>query len=289
MEFPGIAEFLDPILTSIATHDMSVTPEGDHYRITTPFGLGWLRPMPGQLQLLIETGNPHALNRLKHALVGPILFIAASEKLDIHWKGDAAAPVPLDDLRILRVVEVVQVTPHMRRILFRGDDLERFDRPDQLHCRLIFQPKAVQVPEWPMIDHHGHIVWPGGHKLDTRVYTIRRIDAARGEIAIDFALYDEPGPATAWALAVEPGDLLGIVGPAADGPKRAEFYVLAGDETGLPGIARILEWMGQGAKGIAFIEVDGSDEVQPLHHPPGLELRWLYRNGAPGGHDLTAR
>nr|WP_235964111.1 hypothetical protein [Brucella pseudintermedia] len=29
IEFPQIQQFLEPILTSIATHDMTVTPHGD--------------------------------------------------------------------------------------------------------------------------------------------------------------------------------------------------------------------------------------------------------------------
>src|SRR5690606_20520906 len=137
------------------------------------------------------------------------------------------------------------------RIVFLGDDLARFDRPDQLHCRLIFQPKDVASPQWPVLDDRGHVVWPKQRKLPTRVYTIRRIDAARGEIAIDFAVHDTPGPATRWALAAAPGDVVGILGPAADGPKPAAFYVLAGDETGLPGIARILERLPRQARGLA--------------------------------------
>ncbi len=283
VDFPRIAEFLDPILASIATHDMAVEHAGDHYRIVSPFGQGRLRVEAGQLHLSVETENAPALNRLKHALVGPILFIAASEKLDINWRGDTVGLAPLDDLRVLRVVETQELTPGMRRIVFRGNDLGRFDRPDQMHCRLIFQPGDAQAPEWPMLDDRGHIVWPGGRKLDTRVYTIRRIDADKGEITIDFVLHDGPGPATKWALAAASGDMIGIVGPAAGGPKSARFHVLAGDETGLPGIARILEGMAPDALGAAFIEVGNRAEEQSLRHPPGIRLRWLHRHGSPCG------
>lgn len=171
----------------------------------------------------------------------------------------------------------------MRRILFRGNNITHLDRSDQLHCRLIFQPKGVVEPAWPMVDDPGHIVWPGGRKLDTRVYTIRKADVARGEVIIDFALHSTPGPATAWARTAKPGDIVGIVGPAAGGPRRSGYYVLAGDETGLPGIARILEWMDDDAAGVAFIEVNGPEDEQPFHHPSNIDLCWLHRNGAPAG------
>jgi NADPH-dependent ferric siderophore reductase len=283
VDFPRIGQFLEPILASIATHDMVVIGEDGNYRIASAFGEARLETRSGQLLLSADTEDHDALNRLKHALVGPISFIAASEKLEIEWSGDDTGLTPLEDLRVLRVKQVIQLTPHMRRIVFAGDDLGRFDRPDQLHCRLIFQPKDVASPEWPALDGRGHVVWPRQRKLDTRVYTIRTIDAEKGEITIDFASHDSPGPATRWALTATSGDMVGIVGPAADGPKPAEFYVLAGDETGLPGIARILEHLDDKAQGIAFVEIDGPDEIQLLARPPGIALRWLDREGAAPG------
>ncbi len=283
VDFPKVDQFLEPILASIATHDMAVVQEDVFYRIASAFGEARLEVRPGELLLFAETSNRDALNRLKHALVGPISFIASREKLEIEWLGDDTGLTPLEDLRVLRVSHAMQLTPRMRRIVLEGENLARFDRPDQLHCRLIFQPKEVTSPEWPALDGRGHIVWPSQRKLDTRVYTISAIDVERGEITIDFALHDNAGPATHWALAATAGDVIGIVGPAAGGPKHAEFYVLAGDETGLPGIARILEQLHGKARGIAFVEIHGPEEIQPLARPTGIELQWLDRKGAPPG------
>ncbi|GLK71538.1 siderophore-interacting protein [Ancylobacter dichloromethanicus] len=281
--FPRLTRFLDPILDAIATHDMSVTRADGVYQVTGPFGRARLDARPGLLHLAVETTDRTAFNRLKHALVGPISFIAASERLDIVWTGDMVGAAPPDDLRVLEVAQARMLTPRMRRITFHGDNLARYDRPDQLHCRLIFQPKGVATPEWPALDDRGRVVWPERQTLATRVYTIRRIDAAAGEIAIDFALHERPGPATRWAMAAEPGDIVGILGPAANGVKPATFHVLAGDETGLPGVARILEQLPGDARGLAFIEIDNPSEQQLLAHPPGVELRWLRRDGAPAG------
>lgn len=283
VELSGADALLEPILASIATHDMAIVRSGDHYEIQSPFGIAHLEKQFGRLHLSVKTDNRHAFNRLKHALIGPISFIAASETLKFEWTGDEAGPTPLEDLRILRVSKTIQLTPRMRRIVFEGGDLFRFDRDDQLHCRLIFQPKGATSLEWPALDDRGHIVWPEQRKLDTRVYTIRAIDARKGEITIDFALHHGAGPATRWAIDAAPGDVVGIVGPAADGPKPARFHVLAGDETGLPGIARILEQLDRDAHGFAFVEIDGPDEKQPLLHPPGIEIRWLDREGAAPG------
>ncbi|SEB73822.1 NADPH-dependent ferric siderophore reductase, contains FAD-binding and SIP domains [Nitratireductor aquibiodomus] len=283
VDFPRIADFLDPIVSSIDTHDMEIEQEGSRFLIAAPFGSAVLEPGPGQLRLTVETTDRDALNRLKHALVGPITFIAASENLRIDWSGDDTGPSEPEDLRILQVTAVAQLTPRMRRITFRGENLARYDRADQLHCRLIFQPKGTVSPEWPRLDDRGHVIWPKGRKLSTRVYTVRKIDSATGEIEIDFALHPNPGPATQWAMEATPGDIVGVLGPAANGPKPAGFYILAGDETGLPGIARILEHLDADAHGIAFIEIDNADEEQSLTRPPNMDLRWLHRNGAPAG------
>ncbi|OZI58618.1 siderophore-interacting protein [Bordetella genomosp. 1] len=280
--FARVADCIDPILASIATHDMRITPEGASWRVEAVFGRAWLQPQPGALTLRVETADAVSLNRMKHALAGPIGFIAASEKLEIRWVGDAAGLVPLDDLRVLRVVQVSALTPRLRRIVLQGEDLGHLDRPDQMHCRLIFAARGEAAPVWPMLDDDGRVAWPGG-KMPTRVYTLRAVDPTRGQVTIDFALHAAAGPATTWAEAACPGDAVAVVGPAAGGPIAASFHVLFGDETGLPGIARMLESLAPDARGHAFIEVQDEGEILALSAPPGIALQWLLRGAAPAG------
>jgi NADPH-dependent ferric siderophore reductase len=283
VQFAGIDEYIDPIIETIATHDMTVEEAAGIHHIRSPFGNATFEATAAGFRLTAEAPDASGLNRLKHALVGPIGFIAAREELQIHWEGDHAEPALPDDLRILHVKAIEDIAPRFRRITFRGENLERYDRDDQLHCRLIFQPRGISAPLWPRLDHRGHIVWPDNAAVPTRVYTIRHIDAARQEIAIDFALHAHPGPATRWAMDARPGDIVGILGPAANGPKHAEFYILAGDETALPGIARILERLPATATGHAFIEVDTKADELPLRCPAGVSILWLHRNGADAG------
>lgn len=283
VQFAAIDAYVDPILESIATHDMNVENVDGIHHITSPFGNATFEKTTGGFRLTAEAPDAGGLNRLKHALVGPVGFIAAREKPDIRWEGDHAEPALPDDLRILVVKTVEDIGRGFRRIVFGGDDLERYDRRDQLHCRLIFQPRGTTEPKWPMLDHRGHVVWPDDAAVPTRVYTIRHIDTAHQEITIDFALHPHAGPATRWAMDARQGDIAGILGPAANGPKAAQFYVLAGDETALPGIARIVESLDANTTGHIFIEVDtGADEL-PLSCPSGISVQWLHREGAPAG------
>lgn len=281
IDFPRVNAFLADILDSVATHDMEVRAFGEGHVAICPFGIATIVAGAGSLKLGVGTDQLDHLNRLKHALTGPIGFIAASEALAIDWQGDVTGPALPHDLRILHVRSVADVSPHFRRIVFSGEDLARYDRPDQIHCRLLFQPEGTSDLQWPLLDDNGRIVWPATGMLPSRVYTIRAIDPAAQTITIDFFLHEAAGPATRWAMAARPGSMVGILGPAANGLKTAEWYVLAGDETGLPGIARLLADMPPQARGVALIEIGDTADEQQLRRPDGVALRWLHRGATP--------
>nr|WP_275585953.1 siderophore-interacting protein [Geodermatophilus sabuli] len=59
--------------------------------------------------------------------------------------------------------------------------------------------------------------------------------------------------------------------------------MLAGDETALPAISRILAEAAPSTAGVALVEVAGAAERQPVPAPAGVEVRWLHRDGTPPG------
>ena len=122
---------------------------------------------------------------------------------------------------------------------------------------------------------------PEAHRPVVRTYTVRRVDAERGEISIDFVVHGEHGVAGPWASSVSPGDpayLMGPNGGYAPDP-AADWHLLAGDEAGLPAISAALEAMAPDAVGMAFIEVSGPDDEIELEAPEGVDVRWIYRGG----------
>ena len=281
--FPNVSDYLDAIVESLTAHNMVLHPDGSGHRIDSSFGTARLLPRQAALDLSVEASDPAAFNRLKFELTGLIDFVAHAEKLEIAWTGDAPGAALPPDLRVLTVRSVRDLTPRMRRISFEGQDLARYATPDQIHCRLLFQGKGISEHQWPHLNDNGRIVWPDAGKLASRIFTIRHIDPDAGTLDIDFVLHGGSGPGTSWAKAAAPGDVVGILGPAAHGPKAASWYLLAGDETGLPGIARILEGLPDSAKGVALIEVANACEEQEIDRPLGLEVRWLHRDGAGPG------
>ena len=136
------------------------------------------------------------------------------------------------------------------------------------------------APRWPQVARDGRIVWPqGSHGVALRSYTARRQDPAAGELDVDFVLHGD-GPAAAWATAAAPGAVLGVASAAPLGAELTGWLLLAGDETALPAISRILAGAAPQTRGVALLEVAGPEEEQPLPAPPGVTVRWLHRSGA---------
>jgi NADPH-dependent ferric siderophore reductase len=117
-----------------------------------------------------------------------------------------------------------------------------------------------------------------------RIYTIRRLDVEKGEVDIDFVLHegaDMPGARFAANAAV--GDVVGMTGPGGGSIGEADWYLLAGDETALPAISRIVADLPSHVRAVVRIEIADRDEEQPLVSAAGLDIQWLHRNGGEAG------
>jgi NADPH-dependent ferric siderophore reductase len=282
--FSDLTRYLDKIVTLLGDHDMQVRFADGIHVATSPYGTVRVRPAGQMLHIAVEAENGASLNRLKNALTGLVDFVARAEDPAITWTGDKAGDTWPPDFRVLTVRAVRELTPRMRRIRFAGENLAHYDVPDQIHCRLLFQPHGEQNPEWPRLGDNGRLVWPkGGQQLASRIYTMRTVDAATGMLEVDFYLHDAGGAGVEWARKAAPGALVGLLGPGAHGPKPAGWNVYVGDETGLPGMARMIEALPRDAKGIALIEVAEQAEEQPIAAPGGVHIRWFHRHGRPPG------
>jgi NADPH-dependent ferric siderophore reductase len=179
--------------------------------------------------------------------------------------------------RKLHVVQSIQLTPHLQRITFGGEELNDFPAGSHgAHLKLLL-PQQGQPLVLPIAGPHG-LIWPTTQERPVvRTYTVRRFDTALKELAVDFVLHDAYGPASDWARHAKAGDEIGLVGPA--GPAlfnpEADFFLLAGDLSALPLISAVLETLPGRATGHAFIEIPALSDQQPLQHPPGMQITWL--------------
>jgi NADPH-dependent ferric siderophore reductase len=191
---------------------------------------------------------------------------------------DAPPDRPVD---VLTVASVTDVTPTVRRVLLRGTPEAAAAAGPTVH---LLVPRVGDAdPQWPAIARDGRIVWPqGSHGVSLRSYTARRQHADAGTVEIDFVLHGT-GPAAAWAAAAEVGAPLAFAGGAPLGDRPAGRVLLAGDETALPAITRVLAAAPPSATGLVLVEVAGAEEEQPVPAPDGVEVRWLHRRGTPPG------
>ncbi|MBU2963089.1 siderophore-interacting protein [Citreicella sp. C3M06] len=161
--------------------------------------------------------------------------------------------------RALSVTRAERLTPKMIRLALSGPELQGFvsGAPDD-HFKL-FVPDA------------------SGESVG-RDYTPRHYDGQ--ELIVD--VYDHPGgPAADWSRAVKVGDTAHIGGPRGsviiDGD--IAHWLLIGDETAIPAIARRLEEL-PGGSATVIIAVEGPTEEQPLVSKAALEVTWVHRAAA---------
>lgn len=188
----------------------------------------------------------------------------------------------------LQVQRVVDLTPHMRRIVFGGpsfgDYLERDIEFTDKYVKLVFLADNVDYPEPLDLDEVRatlpQTVWPV-----LRTYTVRSVDPDAHELEIDFVLHGAEGLAGPWAATARPGDTLHMRGPGgayAPDPE-ADWHLLVGDEAALPAISAALEALDPQIPAIVFVEVDGPDDELPLARGPLTQITWLHRAPAEPG------
>lgn len=178
--------------------------------------------------------------------------------------------------RKLQVLRVTDITPRMRRITLHGPELTGFiSLGTDDHVKLLF---ATTPQEQAALDSF----MPGqnseGPKPAMRDYTPRRYDAASGELDIDFVLHGE-GPAATWAAQAQAGQFLYIAGPRGSMivPDMFDSYLLIGDETALPAIARRLEELPANRRAQVVVEIEDAAERQTLNSKAQVDVIWVLR------------
>ncbi|QUR66933.1 siderophore-interacting protein [Mycobacterium spongiae] len=187
-------------------------------------------------------------------------------------------------VQTFEVVRTRQLAPHMIRVVLGGRGFDTFVPNDfsDAYVKLVFVPEEVDVAALPRpLTMNSFADLPSSKQPSVRTMTVRHVDVAAREIAIDIAVHGEHGVAGPWAAAAQPGQPIYLMGPS--GAYRpdpaADWHLLAGDESALPAIAAALEALPATARGKAFIEVAGPDDEIPLAAPESVAVNWVYRGG----------
>lgn len=117
---------------------------------------------------------------------------------------------------------------------------------------------------------------PGGSGGEAkRYYSLRAVRPSEGTLDIDFVLHGH-GPGTEFGAHARPGDTVRFDAPRGHYlvPTCAERIVIAGDETALPAIGRILAERQGGVPATVLISVADVGDRQVLPIRPDDELTW---------------
>lgn len=183
-------------------------------------------------------------------------------------------------LRAIEVLRTSRITPHMQRIVFGGAELHGFlsAAPDD-HVKLFF-PNADGELVLPMFGPNGPEFPAGLSPSPARDYTPRDYDAKLNELTFDFVIHGD-GPASTWAEQARPGQHIGMGGPRGSFMVAHDFdhYVIIGDETALPAIARQLDEWPAGMQVSVIVEIPEKSDRLPLASKSDFRITWLERNG----------
>lgn len=263
------------IAEHVGRHARCETTEAGDVLLSSELGRSKLTIDGGGLRIAAESHDPSGLAYIKMIMAEHVLELGEAGQV-LHWTGEGAAGSPLPFFREMTVTAVATIG-RFRRLILRGDDLARFANGG-LHVRLLLPAEGVRQ-RWPVTGDDGRPFWPENNPPPARVYTLRRIDVAAGEVEIDMLLHDRQhgGPGAAFARRAKVGDVVGMTGPGGGDLPDATDYLFFADETGLPAVSRMLAEMAPDRRVHAFIEVESKDDRQPLPTVAASAVVWLHR------------
>jgi len=179
-----------------------------------------------------------------------------------------------------RVEDVRRLTPHLIRVVVGGEDLEGFAAGEftDHYVKLQIPPKGAPYSA-PFDADDVKARLPRDQWPRTRSFTVRRWDAERTLLTIDFVDHGDVGVAGPWASAARPGDGLQLMGPggAYTPDPAADWHLMVGDEAVVPAIAASLERLREGVPVHVILEVGGPEDEVALATPGDLRVTWLHR------------
>ncbi len=269
------AAFFDQVLDACKLWELPVTRQGDAKLVVTS-DLGEIRfdTAGAGVGISIASDNDANLFMLRETVAAQIDYFSPELAEALTWQAAPATGTMPPNFKLAKVLSVTPMGAHFWRLSVTGAGLDAFAHTG-LHIRLALPAKNCTA-QWPMLNEKGRVRWPAKTALHVAVYTVRSFDPATGVLDIDVFRH-AGGPTCDWLEQAASGDMVGLMGPGGGWVPVTPHLVIAGDETALPAIARMLEAMPDTTTGTALIEMaDVCDYPLPAC-PDAMQIHLLSR------------
>lgn len=269
------------LIPHIAAHardaDLQVEETDTSLVVTAALAQVRLERTASSLRVNVDAQEAVALQSIRDNLLHMLDHAAPGIGRDAHWQGDIARDRPPLNFCTATLHKVRRVAPKFLRVELNCSDTARLADGKGMHFSLLLPPQG-RPPIWPRLDGNGRTVMPkDADALHRAAYTFVDLDPARGRFTFDIFEHDG-GRTTDWARTAQPGAIVGITGPGSGDFPQGQNVLMAGDETALPAIRRILEQSHPTRRGTVLIEVESKANVCDMPRPEGIALSWIIRD-----------
>lgn len=191
--------------------------------------------------------------------------------------------------RRVTVEDVEARSPLLTGVRLAGPELDGLtvDQP-AASVRLLLPPAGgdrLVMPEW----NGNEFLLPSGDRPLIRTLTPRRLHPDAPALDLEIVLHDG-GAASAWAAEATVGDDVAVAGTGRgfEIDPDVPAYVLGGDESAVPAISQLLEWIPGTARVDVHIEARADARLDLPDHP-GARVTWhTHDPDAAPGEELVA-
>lgn len=268
---PGLLDHIAERLADLATPERGE----DWLRIVHGRAESELRLMPSELRISIRAADAVQLYHAREGALHLLDQVCPEVGAGIVWMGPEADPHP-PSLHPATLLSRERIGASFLRLTMACAGTAAL-ATGGMHFSLLLPPDG-RDPVWPRLNARGRTVWPeGADALHRAAYTFVKLDPAAGHFAFDLFLH--PGSrACAWALSAPVGTSVAVMGPGGGDAPEADHLLLAGDETALPAIRRILEGAPPDRRGRVLIEIGDDADRCDLVRPAAMHLGWIRRH-----------
>ncbi|MGY9045708.1 hypothetical protein P775_05190 [Puniceibacterium antarcticum] len=269
--------FLTHCLEHLKEFDVPVNVSEDSLALSLPQASYRFERDPRGFSVSIKAESGLSLHQARESFLYLIDHVQPGLSETLRWSGNVARNGAPPNLYHGEVVSVSRVVRQFLRVVLDCADTPALAQGPGMHFSLLIPPGGRR-PVWPQLDDNGRTIWPDGEdKLHRSVYTFVDFVPELGRFSFD--IFEHDGSRTTdWVRTARVGDLVGIMGPGGGDFPPGENLLIAGDETALPAIRRILQSSDPARRGQAYIEVEDETDCSPLVAPTSLSVTWVIRN-----------